>query len=59
MLQERFLTETDGPFVSFRSRPAIPSDTNHVVVHVAKLWGSSLEDVRALILKNLMRILAH
>ena len=53
---ERFLTETDGPFVEIQGRIAEPADVNLVENHLASIWSLSTLDVRARIRENFMKI---
>jgi TatD DNase family protein len=39
MNPDRILTETDGPFIQFSNRPALPRDIVHVFHYLASQWG--------------------
>ncbi len=49
---ERILTETDGPFVEIDGRPVRPSDLEITLKDLAKVRGTSSENVRSLIAAN-------
>ncbi|MBD9467765.1 Qat anti-phage system TatD family nuclease QatD [Pseudoxanthomonas sp. PXM01] len=53
---ERLLTETDGPFVSFMSRPARPTDVPTTVEMLAKLRGIDLSLLASQLVTNLLAI---
>ena len=55
MPRDRVLTETDGPFVTVGSRPAIPGDVAGVVDWLARMWKISREEARQVIVVNLER----
>ena len=54
MPRERVLTESDGPFVKCRGRPAVPADTGVVVRALADLWQCSGEHAKATIEGNFL-----
>lgn len=56
--RDRVLTETDGPFVQVRGRPAEPKDVLLVEKYLAKHWGQDEATVRQQIRDNFMRIVA-
>ncbi len=54
---DRVLTETDGPYVTVRGRPALPTDVAEVEVHLARLWGHPLAEVRQQLARNLRAVI--
>lgn len=58
MPRERILTESDGPFVSRRGRPAMPWDVQDAVQELGKLWRLSPAEVERLLLSNLRVLVA-
>ncbi len=56
---ERVLTETDGPFVLVRGRPARPSDVAGVVTDLARLWGLDSASAARRIYDNFRQALAR
>lgn len=55
--QDRTLTESDGPFVSIGSRPAVPADVQLVERKLAEMWKVAAADVRSIIAANFHRLL--
>ena len=55
MPRDRVLTETDGPFVTVGSRPAMPGDVAGVVDWIAGMWKLSVDEARQVIMDNLVR----
>jgi TatD DNase family protein len=55
--REQILTESDGPFVMWRGRPADPSSTGAVIDALSQLWGVSPLAARTQVLKNLRSVL--
>jgi len=49
---ERILTETDGPYVKIKSRPAEPGDVILVMEYLKDVWNTSLEKVEKKIHQN-------
>jgi TatD DNase family protein len=54
---DRILTETDGPHVRIRDRPAKPADVRLVLEYLATSWGEPLPEVELIVRKNLARLL--
>lgn len=55
--RDRVLTETDGPFVMVRDRPAEPKDTALVVNALARIWSVEPSAASAVIRANLRELL--
>lgn len=51
--RDRVLTETDGPYITVRGRPALPTDVAVPQSHLAELWGCSILEVKTQIARNL------
>ncbi len=49
---ERILTETDGPYVKIKGRPAEPGDVILVILYLKDVWNTSLEKVEKKIHQN-------
>lgn len=49
---ERILTETDGPYVKIKGRPAEPGDVILVIEYLEDVWNTSLEKVEKKIHQN-------
>lgn len=56
--RERVVTETDGPYCRFGSRPAEPADTPSVVEGIAGAWGVGANEAGALVYANMSAIAA-
>jgi len=56
--QSAILTETDGPFVKLRGRPAIPSDVQHVMEWLAEKWKISPKEADQRVMQNADRLTA-
>jgi TatD DNase family protein len=52
----RVLTETDGPFASFRGRRALPWDIDAAIPKLAEIWQVSREMAEARLTENLQRL---
>jgi TatD DNase family protein len=57
MPRNRVLTETDGPFAQVNGRSASPLDIPFAEQELAALWGVELRDARAILRRNLRRLL--
>lgn len=55
--RDHVLTETDGPFVTLKSRPAEPADVQLVTEVIADLWKISTGEVQRVVFDNFKRIL--
>jgi TatD DNase family protein len=55
----RVVLETDGPFTQHGRRPTRPADLVPLVRRLADLWAMSVEEARATIVDNQMRLLAQ
>jgi TatD DNase family protein len=55
--QERILTETDGPFVAIGGRPAQPSDVDHAIQGLARLWEVNDDVAQDVVYNNFSRML--
>ncbi len=55
--RDRVLTETDGPFVQVRGRPATPLDVGAVEWSLARHWDVSLAEVRQQVQFNLRAVI--
>jgi TatD DNase family protein len=56
---ERTLLETDGPFVRFESREAVPGDVQAVCRYLAALWEVDTRDVIDQTSRNFMTLVAQ
>lgn len=56
--KDRVVTESDGPYCRFGSRPAEPSDTPSVVADIAGAWGMGAREAGELIHANMSAIAA-
>lgn len=54
--KERMLTESDGPFVQIRGKPAYPWNMDGVERQLAELWRESAEDARTRLWENFRRL---
>lgn len=54
----RVLTETDGPYTKVSGRFSTPADVLLVEKFLAKLWGTSIEEVRNQLLTNLKTVVS-
>lgn len=54
--RERVLTETDGPFIKNGRVPTTPIQTMTVVTHLSKLWRTTEEETRGVLMANFGRI---
>jgi len=55
---ERALTESDGPFVKYKSRIIEPADVSIVERFLAEAWSVSAPQVRSKIRENFMKIIS-
>ena len=55
---ERVLTESDGPFVKYKSRVIEPADVSIVETFLAEAWSVSAPQVRIKIRENFMKIIS-
>lgn len=55
---DRILTETDGPFTQMNERAACPSDIGQTVQAIAQVRGSSAQEMKNHIARNLKSLLA-
>jgi TatD DNase family protein len=55
--KDRLLTETDGPFIKVKNRPAHPSDVKAVLNYLSSSWQWSLEDVHLQIKTNFNQLI--
>lgn len=53
---DRVLTETDGPFLFFNGRQALPWDVAATVSKLAELWGVQIEAVQQRLQNNLRNL---
>lgn len=58
MPRDRVLTETDGPFARLGSTSLTPKDVNTAQEALASLWGISLHEVKATLLRNFRALVA-
>lgn len=56
---DRILTETDGPYVKIKGRPAEPKDVNLVVSYLNKIWDIPTAEVEYKIRSNFQMIIQH
>lgn len=49
---ERILTETDGPYVKVKGRPAEPGDVKLIIEYLGDVWNKSFEDAEKKIKLN-------
>lgn len=56
--RDRVLTETDGPFVKWGTKPAMPVQTANVAKHLSTLWGLGEAETRELLMTNFKRIVS-
>lgn len=54
--KDRILTETDGPFAKFNSRPLFPWDVEIVLKGLSDLWKLKLVEVKEQVLQNLKEL---
>lgn len=55
---QRWLLETDGPYVRVGARPARPSDVMKLTEGIARAWNLSTEEAAGIIRSNLRRLRA-
>lgn len=55
---ERIVTETDGPYVRVRGRPAQPSDVRTAIEGLADVWGSAVSSAEARVAANMLKLLS-
>lgn len=55
--KERILSESDGPFVAFRGKPASPSCVREVINRLGQIWDIETDQAAALVLQNFSRML--
>lgn len=53
---ERWLLETDGPYVKVGGRPARPSDVVSITEQIARLWGMATQEATQRISENQRRL---
>jgi TatD DNase family protein len=56
MPRDRMLTETDGPFGTFKKTPLMPADSTLAIPSLAGLWGVTEKEVTGCLSMNLKRI---
>jgi TatD DNase family protein len=56
--RDRILTETDGPFVQLKGRPAYPWDIEIVTKQLAKLWNIPNDAAESLIQHNFTNLIS-
>lgn len=54
--RERVLTETDGPFIKNGRVPATPIQSMTVTSHLSKLWQTTEQEARGVLMANFVRI---
>ncbi|MES2359505.1 MAG: Qat anti-phage system TatD family nuclease QatD [Gemmatimonadota bacterium] len=50
--RERVLTETDGPFVTVHTGPAVPADVRGVISELGRLWGTDPDEAAEMVYRN-------
>ena len=55
---ERVVTETDGPYASFKRRSSEPSDVPEIVEGLAKVWSEDRVGVQQRVFENMRKIAA-
>jgi TatD DNase family protein len=55
--RERVITETDGPFVTVGTAPAVPADVHGVVATLARYWNVEPGEARAIVYRNFYTLL--
>lgn len=55
--KDRILTETDGPFITTRGRPAEPGDVSETVQALSTLYNASAAEIQQLIWSNFQQAL--
>ncbi len=53
----RILTESDGPHIQLRNRPARPTDIKVVLEVLGDIWGLSFEESKAQVMSNFMKLI--
>lgn len=53
----RVLSETDGPFVTVGSKPAVPADVESVLVMLAEMWAVDVAEARGIVYNNFSDLL--
>ena len=56
--RDRVLTETDGPFIQFDHRPAVPADVIAVINSLAHHWQCSVKEAADQVFANYQRAIA-
>jgi TatD DNase family protein len=56
---DRILTETDGPYVKIRGRPAEPKDVKLILEYLKIIWSKSFEDVEKRVYMNFKTLISH
>ena len=59
MPRERVLTESDGPFVTYKGRPAMPWDVEDAVRGLGSIWRESASEVEAQLMLNLRTLVTE
>ena len=54
---DRILTETDGPYVMAKGKPAEPKDVRFVLEHLKIIWNKSFEEIDQTIQENFNKII--
>ena len=53
---DRILTESDGPYVMTKGKPAEPKDVRLVVEHLKSIWNKSFDEVDQIVQRNFKTI---
>jgi TatD DNase family protein len=53
----RILSETDGPFVTVGTKPAVPADVESVLMMLAEMWAVDLAEARRTVYDNFSGLL--
>ena len=57
--KENILTETDGPYLQIKGRPAQPKDISLVIEYLANLWSVSQSEVENQVESNYKEIISR
>ena len=55
---DRILTESDGPYVMARRKPAEPKDVRLVIEHLKSIWNKSFDEIDQIIQRNFRTIIS-
>jgi len=54
---DRILTESDGPYVTIKGKPAEPKDVRLVIEHLKSIWNKTFDEIDQIVQRNFRTII--